>query len=397
MIRKLILVVLLIALPVSCINSTFHQYMHSLDTGARCLDGSESILYVDVGAGADAQKMPIFFKGGNNCEGDDLAGTLENCYLKSKTEHGSSKRYPKTMDLVNVSILSANKTINPVFYNWTKAYLIACDGSGHQGSKLAAVQYKGEDLYFRGANNTLASLQHLNDTYQLYLRPTIVLAGTSTGGLAAMLWANFVQENAIKSRVYVVADSAVIVSDFRSPLTNHTPVLEKAANLFKIVNTETKIPSAECVKDYPNQRECLLAGVLANYIQTPVYLIESQYDNWAIHNVLELDCVPNGEAVSLLDCDIDEERYIREYRNASLKAFQNFTSRPNAGIFAISCVQHIFSLDDSFYQPYYAIPTQTRNNVARSLEEYFQNPSASVNIRYDKVEWPFNIGCSGVI
>jgi len=141
------------------------------------------------------------------------------------------------MDLVNVSILSANKTINPVFYNWTKAYLIACDGSGHQGSRLSSVQYKGDELYFRGANNTLASLKHLNDTYQLYLRSTIVLAGTSTGGLAAMLWANYVQESSIKSRVYVVADSAVIVADFPSPLTGRTPVLEKSVNLFKLANT----------------------------------------------------------------------------------------------------------------------------------------------------------------
>jgi chemotaxis response regulator CheB len=83
----------------------------------------------------------------------------------------------------------------------------------------------------------LAHLKYLNDTYQLYSRSMIVLAGTSTGGLAAMLWANFVQENAIKSRVYVVADSAVIVADFRSPLTNHTPVIDKATNLFKLINS----------------------------------------------------------------------------------------------------------------------------------------------------------------
>lgn len=60
-------------------------------------------------------------------------------------------------------------------------------------------------------------------------------------------------------------------------------------------------------------------------------------------------------------------------------------------------MQHVFVLDDSFYMPYYAIPTQTRNDIARSLEEYLLNPAATSNIRYDKVEWPFNIGCSGVI
>jgi hypothetical protein len=214
--------------------------------------------------------------------------------LRSLTEKGSSKRYPKTIDMSNVSILSANKTLNPVFYDWTKVFIPSCDGSAHQGYRLNPVTFRSTDMYFRGTNNTLQHLKYLNETYQLYLRPTIVVSGSAVGGLAAMLWANHIQENAIKSRVYVLADSAVEVLDVRSALTNRTVVLEKTANLFKLVNTEIDIPNAECVKDYPGQRECLMAGVLAHYIKTPVYLIESQYDLWALRNILELDCVPEG-------------------------------------------------------------------------------------------------------
>lgn len=71
-------------------------------------------------------------------------------------------------------------------------------------------------MYLRGTNNTLTHLQYLNDTFQLYSRPQIVLAGTSSGGMAALLWANFVQDSAIKSRVYVFADSAVLLLDYPS-------------------------------------------------------------------------------------------------------------------------------------------------------------------------------------
>jgi hypothetical protein len=49
---RLILAVLLV-LTVSCINSTFHQYKHDVSTGAMCLDGSESMLYYDQGAGVN--------------------------------------------------------------------------------------------------------------------------------------------------------------------------------------------------------------------------------------------------------------------------------------------------------------------------------------------------------
>lgn len=160
-----------------------------------------------------------------------------------------------------------------MFYDWTKVYIPSCDGCAHQGSRQAPVTFRSTDMYFRGTNNTLQHLKYLNDTYQLYLRPMIVVSGTSTGGLAAMLWANFIQESAIKSRVYVVADSAVEVLDVRSALTNQTVALQKMANLFKLVNTEVDIPNKECIKDYPGQRECLMAGVLAHYIKTPVYLI----------------------------------------------------------------------------------------------------------------------------
>jgi hypothetical protein len=55
----------------------------------------------------------------------------------------------------NVSVLSASKKINPLFYDWTRISISSCDGSFHQGTRYNPVGYKGVDLYFRGTNNTL--------------------------------------------------------------------------------------------------------------------------------------------------------------------------------------------------------------------------------------------------
>jgi dienelactone hydrolase len=49
-------------------------------------------------------------------------------------------------------------------------------------------------MYFRGTNNTLATLKYLNDVYQLFNGSNIVVTGVSAGGLATLYWANHIQE-----------------------------------------------------------------------------------------------------------------------------------------------------------------------------------------------------------
>jgi hypothetical protein len=74
---------------------------------------------------------------------------------RSKTHLGSSAKYPEKENFENVSIISGNKTTNPLYYDWNRVFIKYCDGSLHQGTRAAPVNYKNVDLYFRGANNTL--------------------------------------------------------------------------------------------------------------------------------------------------------------------------------------------------------------------------------------------------
>jgi hypothetical protein len=81
-----------------------------------------------------------------------------------------------------------------VFWDWTRIYVPYCDGSEHQGSRLNPVNYKGRDLYFRGANNSMQQFEYLNQTFGLYTADKLVITGVSAGGIATYQWSNYLYE-----------------------------------------------------------------------------------------------------------------------------------------------------------------------------------------------------------
>lgn len=111
----------------------------------------------------------IFFEGGGWCGDKDLASTTENCYQRSLTDLGSSKKYPDSYTIAD-GILSLNPQNS--FKDFTKVYFKYCDGSGHQGTRSKPVPYKGTNIYFRGSNLTISKLNHLEQTHGLFSKST---------------------------------------------------------------------------------------------------------------------------------------------------------------------------------------------------------------------------------
>ena len=71
-------------------------------------------------------------------------------------------------DFGNFSVLSNDVDSNPMYWSWTKVFVPYCDGSLHQGSKIQPISYKGKNLFFRGANNTLAQFNYLHTNFKLF-------------------------------------------------------------------------------------------------------------------------------------------------------------------------------------------------------------------------------------
>jgi hypothetical protein len=89
---------------------------------ASCLDSGPGAFYVRPG---NPTKVRIFFQGGGWCVSD------EDCYARSQTDLGSTRRLPSTSvdpaGYCGASFLSSDPKINPTIADWTAVYVPYCE------------------------------------------------------------------------------------------------------------------------------------------------------------------------------------------------------------------------------------------------------------------------------
>lgn len=305
-----LLIFLTIALTKS--SGTFTLVKHPVETGARCLDGSPAALYYTIGSEANKNKFIIFFEGGGLCTGATLSDTLESCYKRSQTNLGSSAKYPATQDFSEAGILSNNTARNPYFHDWSKVYVPYCDGSEHQGSRAQPIPYKGVDLYFRGTNNSIQQFEALDQMFGLYSAEKVVFTGISAGGMAVYYWANYLYDKSVNKQVYAVPDSGLFLIDYVSPFTG-VPLERYLSNLYKLMDGDVQPPIPECNTDFADPMDCFNANRIAKYLRPPVFVVESEYDQWSVSNILQLKCT-SGTPGTLTKCNSSEVKAIEDYR-----------------------------------------------------------------------------------
>lgn len=87
-----------------------------------------------------------------------------------------------------------------------------CDGSGHQGSTYIPISWRLIVFHLRGENITKGFFASLNKSHEFLTKANrIVLAGSSIGGIAALQWANSIQEQT-EAPVYAIADGSAYLS-----------------------------------------------------------------------------------------------------------------------------------------------------------------------------------------
>ena len=74
------------------------------------------------------------------------------------------------------------------------------------------ITYKGQKIYSRGSANTRAHLRWINQTFPYFRQALqIVVAGSSTGGIASFLWANYIKGLVLTTTpFYLIPDSSII-------------------------------------------------------------------------------------------------------------------------------------------------------------------------------------------
>ncbi len=130
-------------------------------------------------------------------------------------------------------MLSTRQADNPVFYDWTKIYVMYCDGSEYTGSRAVPISYKDKQLYFRGYNNTLEQFRYLDQQFDFYNGDSIVITGVSAGGIATYLYSNYLFEHTKTAKVYALPDSGLFITEFYSPFVKMQTIKEQS--LFKLI------------------------------------------------------------------------------------------------------------------------------------------------------------------
>lgn len=63
------------------------------------------------------------------------------------------------------------------------------------GQKEEPIYYDGEEIWVRGQDSLNAILEYTKDKYKIAYADTVVVGGTSAGGVATFLWTDHIAKN----------------------------------------------------------------------------------------------------------------------------------------------------------------------------------------------------------
>ena len=333
--------------------------------------------------------------GGGSCGQITLQGTLDLCYQRSAQFYGSSKLWS---DNLSEYLARGYLSIDPyenAFANWTKVFIPSCDGALHQGNTKNPVRYRDRQLYFRGSVITRSHLKWIDSKYNLKGARKVVLTGLADGAIAVNSWSNYVKSLVgDASKVYSIADSGMYL-DFPS-IKGDNLIEKRLNNIYTLANADESTPLEECNKHNAGAEwKCLLIENAYPYIQGRFMVLGSQYDTYAIQEILRIDCLKTGTAWWTLEgCSDSELAYIEKYRSSYRDVLSKFRAiNVDLSVWSISCVNDGYAFFKLFYDnPNQKVPAKTGHTMRDIVEAFVLFDQKNVAI--DEAGWPSNVGCA---
>lgn len=304
--------------------------------GAFCLDGSPPGYYIRYGKSPNINKWIIYLPGGAWCTSE------EECYSRSFTDLGSSMDAPALSAFGG--ILSASETDNPDFHKWNMVKLIYCDGSSYLGNRSRTVEYKSKPIYLRGFPVFVALIDHLIKHTDLSSADNVILAGTSAGGIGALVNGDFLRDklSSVES-LHVLLDGAMF-PDQPSYSGEHVMAnLLKKTFYFHNIKDSVSIKDCTSELDISEQWKCLQPNYYYKHVYTPAFFIQSLHDTWFSAHALGVQCSTKG-------CKSTQIQIIDESRQKFLSILKNVMLSKGDGLFVSSCPFHWVLLKSTFYE-----------------------------------------------
>jgi len=267
--------------------------------------------------------------------------SLSDCASRTSGIWGSSKQWvpdltKSPMGLSPYGFMTNDTKVNPFFANWNMVWINYCDGSSFTGNNNNVLNYNGQNLYFRGFRNLAAVLDDLNNK-GLTSATEAVLTGTSAGGLAVFMHAEYVRTRLPASTVLVAMPDAGFFLDHANVNGQYSFRGGFQSAYGPSLWNGTSGTNAACIATYPpdDRWRCFFAQYLYPFqYRVPFYLINSLYDPTQLGGILQVGCDPTS------NCNPTQMAEVNQYRDDFVATLQEVLDNPRDGGFFMDCYQH---------------------------------------------------------
>lgn len=123
-------------------------------------------------------------------------------------------------------------------------------------------------------------------------------------------------------------------------------------------------------------------------------MINSEYDSWAIPNILEVTCLKAGKSgQTLSSCTANEHKQIELYRTQYKGFIGQFLQFSKNNIWSIGCANHVYACLNDFYDVNaQRVPANIGNKVRDVVKKFVFERVRIADI--DAEPWPANNPCA---
>lgn len=195
----------------------------------------------------------------------------------------------------------------------------------------------------------------------------VLVTGCSSGGVAAYTWVDYIASkfDTSKVRVYGMPDSGIFL-DEKNVVTNSFDYRKTIQNVMSFANVEMDVVNADCSKAYPDQKwKCMFAQYLMQFIKTPLFISQSEYDSWSALNILGIACENHYNQTT---CTQKEKAILAQYRTDTMTVVQAaLDQKPAWGVWLPACIYDCFCQSNVFTSSNYEVPKLSWNTLETSL------------------------------
>ncbi|KAL4483962.1 hypothetical protein ABPG72_013968 [Tetrahymena utriculariae] len=361
---------------------------------ARCLDGTSSGFYFREGQGEGRNNFMIHLQGGAWCQGSNEEEIIDSCLQRSKTSLGSSSFWPQNM--TNSANLDQSITNNPAFYNWNVIFVYYCDGFAYQGNSQKQLN-SNTTLYFRGKENMISLFDYLQKNMDIKNANRIVLSGSSAGGIGATNWSQYLRSlMPQKVLVQLISDSGFFVDDGWFDPKMWQLQMDIAYNKQR---QEIMPVNCQYINDDAQLYKCIQPAFNYYQLELPSLFLLSSYDTYVLAIQKKIQCFKSKNGFySFYNCSDQQWKIIDELRTKTIQTLQQvFADKKNISVWTVSCINHMFELDQPFYNSgLFTSPSPNGVTASESIVQFLRDPFSQKQY-IDISTYPENEKCSYLV